>query len=117
MTEWKAELPEVHESRVANCDAMDVNTLVTRANEELAKVRAERDAALEKLRGLTTWHSMDSAPRCGRWFLARHRDGLPLVVQRASTSLFGDCWLARCNDQGAGAFLHDDALTGWREAP
>ena len=52
MTEWKAEMPEVHGAHVATCDAMAVRRLVDAANEELAKVRAERDVWRVREQGL-----------------------------------------------------------------
>ena len=52
MTEWKAEMPEVHGAHVATCDAMAVRRLVDAANEELAKVRAERDEARAEVQAL-----------------------------------------------------------------
>ena len=66
MTEWKAEMPPRHHPRAHAsddrvCSEGDVEALVTRANEELGKVRAERDAAMARVRELTEWRPMETA--------------------------------------------------------
>lgn len=73
MTEWEAEMPRERSyddgrdgygyACVAHaCLVDDVRALVYRANEELAKVRAERGAALARVRELTEWRPMETAP-------------------------------------------------------
>lgn len=60
MTKWKAEMPPRHHPRAHAsddrvCSEGDVEALVTRANEELTKVRAERDEARERLSSLSSF--------------------------------------------------------------
>lgn len=115
MTEWKAELPEVHESRVANCDAMDVNTLVTRANEELAKVRAERDAALAQVRGLTELRPLGEASRDGSPILVwLQLEDDPVIMRWCPR---GKWWNACRDSEGEIETFRDDALLGWLPLP
>ena len=77
MTEWKAEMrPEWQDCPSCNgCNNYEVEAILTRANEELTKVRAERDAALARVRDLTEWRPMSEAPQGYGSYLLLQRDG------------------------------------------
>jgi hypothetical protein len=80
---------------------------------DLSAPEAERDAALERVRELTEWRTMESAPRDGDAILLLEYYGDKVL---AYWSTDADAWVS-ASGYGSHFWADDDYYNGWLPLP
>jgi hypothetical protein len=80
---------------------------------DLSAPEAERDAALERVRELTEWRPMESAPRDGDAILLLENDGNKAL---AYWSPDAGAWVS-ASGYGSSFWADDDDYNGWLPLP